>query len=95
MEPPTIPHMTRHGIKAKSIGDITAKTGLCIMGAKYATLIETITVSTNREIFFLVLIFELHDIISLSCLMVSHYVELPVILLDVMFMIMESSSLKM
>ena len=65
IEPPTTPHITRHGTKARSMGAITANVGLCITNAKYVVLIEATTDIDNIIIFFLALILELHDIVFL------------------------------
>ena len=63
MEPPTTPHITRHGTKARSTGAITINAGLCITNAKYVALTEATENIDNIVIFFLMLILELHDII--------------------------------
>jgi hypothetical protein len=68
MDPPTIPHMTRHGTKARSTWAATDNAVLCTVNAKYVAPIEAIDDVVKTVIFLLVLILELHDIIVSSCL---------------------------
>ncbi|HEU5220883.1 MAG TPA: hypothetical protein VFU58_02370 [Candidatus Nitrosotalea sp.] len=71
MDPPTIPHMIKHGRKARNTGTKTANARLCKVNVKYVTPINARNDATNNTIFFLLFILELHDIIVFSYLVVS------------------------
>jgi len=62
MDPPTTPHMIRHGRKAKSTGVTRTNAGLCIVNETYVKAIVAIITDENNIIFFFPLIFELHNI---------------------------------
>ncbi len=62
MDPPTTPHMIRHGRKAKSTGVIRYNVGLCITNETYVKDSVTIINDENNIIFFFPLILELQNI---------------------------------
>ncbi|SMH71729.1 protein of unknown function [Candidatus Nitrosotalea okcheonensis] len=73
IDPPTIPHMIRHGRKARSTGATTTKAGLCRVNAKYVEPMDVRNDTTNIVIFLLLLILELHNIIVFSFQLLQIY----------------------